>query len=228
MIPVVQLVEYPGMKCPAMLDQLTTALSQSGVRVGVAGAILGSDESRLDGSFPQNAGAAVKTGSGKLLFMEKVDEKPTTDEILLRFFNNVDIVLYRGDAGEGFPEIAVAESCETPEPPPDRQVFALAGYPGSVFPNLPHFSPDDAAGMSAFVSKTFHVRTRKRKKEISRASLLINGKTVGMQKFIEDVFLSVVGGLVKVLKHTEKASEIELRLKLPKDTGTEHNGGPDV
>jgi len=220
-IPVIQLVSYPGSGAPGSFDRIVSELADEDVRVGVvtmsAQDSIGRSEEVLP---PLSSGAAVNViaGNDRVIAVEEQGEAPSLDQVHLRFFNNVDVVLHRGFVDPDLPEIMFhgSDSNES-DLGKGKNIFATVGFESGFRNDLPSFEEDDPGALARFIIRTFHIRRRREKRKNSRASLLVNGKNVGMQKFVENLIVSVMAGFIKALKHTGDAKEVELFFKFPEE-----------
>lgn len=220
MIPVIQLVSYPGSGAPESFDRIVAELAAGDVRIGVVEMNAPDSSYRPGRDVPASPGAVVNVmvEKDRLIAIEQHKAAPSLDQVHLRFFGNVDVVLHRGFAGSALPEIAFFNpDSESNDLPGRDHLFATVGFEPGFRSDLPCFEADDPGALADFIFKTFHIRRRKERREDARASLLVNGKAVGMQKFVENLIVSVMGGVVKSLKHTDDAREVELYFRFPED-----------
>ncbi len=127
-----------------------------------------------------------------------------------RYFPDVDIII-----GEGFTEtkhISKIEVVIDKNQILRNEVHGVIAVVSDLNIAGEHvFRLDESKEIAEFIRKRFLKDGRKPGK---RVSLLVNGKTIPLKPFVQDVLAGTLAGFVESLKFSEDASEIDIRIKI--------------
>lgn len=143
-----------------LLERLIPELRGRGYRIGTIKHVHGFDidHEGKDSWRHKEAGAdaVVVSSPEKLALIKDVESEETLDNIALKYFQDVHIILAEGYKSEGRPKIEVYRSaahatrvCEG-----DKHLVAFVSDSG-LDPGVPCFAPDDIKGLADFVEKRF-------------------------------------------------------------------------
>lgn len=158
--PIVSLVGKSNSGKTTLLEKLIPALSLRGVRVGIIKHHVHTfdmDQPDKDTWRHRQAGAAVvalssPTGLGVI---RDVEREFTLDEVVGRYFNDVDLVITEGYKSGPAPKIEIFRAAVHREPLPNRDETWLAMVSDQPLKlGLPVFGLDDAAGLADFLIDT--------------------------------------------------------------------------
>jgi molybdopterin-guanine dinucleotide biosynthesis protein B len=138
-----------------------------------------------------------------------VDGDLTIEELVGRYYGDIDLVLIEGYKRLGLPKIEVFRSTLHAEPLPDRDETWVAMVSDlSCPPDLPCFGLDDIAGLADFLEERF-IKPFPRQK----TSLLVNGQPVYLNAFVESFLRQAITGMTCSLKGCQNPKEIIITIR---------------
>ena len=164
-IPIVAFVGRSGSGKTTLLVAVIAELVGRGWRVGAIKHhgharpldLPGKDTARL-----ADAGAARVVGASplELASFERVVQEPAVEDLVRRFFADVDLVLAEGYRGSGLPKIEVCRAARSRELVcSDDDLIAVASDIHFDLPAaIPQFDLNDAAGLAAWIEARFLMR----------------------------------------------------------------------
>ncbi len=203
-----------------MVSKVVGHLKELGYRVAV---IKSSNDSGVDFDTPgTDTHKHRQAGADSVLFVapdQMVLQTGASDLSLVtlahRFFPDVDIVI-----GEGFKHARRVNKIEVvryPEQELRREVHGVIAVASDLEVSGDYiFRLHESKELALFIEKRFLLG---KGKGPEKASLLIDGKKIPLNAFVQEVFAGTVHGFVQSLKLSENTDEIELRIKLEKQSG---------
>jgi hypothetical protein len=121
----------------------------------------------------------------------------------------VDLVLTEGFKGSPFPRIEVLrKAVSTRLVSEDNALLLAVASDFEIESPRPVYALDDFKGISQLIEdKVLKGHTN------STVSLVVDGRTVDLKPFIEDLIREAVLGMIKSLKGCSGADEVELKVK---------------
>ncbi len=211
--PVVSLVARPNHGKTTLIEKLVPELVRRGYQVGtikhhVHGFEM--DKPGKDTWRHKQAGARVvalssPTGLG---IIRDVDHDGDIVGLSAKYFADMDMVLTEGYKTGSMPKIEVFRQGVSAKP------LALAdgsriAFVSDVDPDsdLPCFALDDVKGLADFLVETFITGSKRQ-----QTSVMVNGKVIYLNRFVEDFIRRSVLGMVASLKGCEDPQNIDIRI----------------
>jgi molybdopterin-guanine dinucleotide biosynthesis adapter protein len=127
-----------------------------------------------------------------------------------RYFPDADIVI--GEGFKGARRVSKIEVVRDPNQMLRDEVHGVIAVATDLDIASDYvFRLDQAQEIAAFIRKRF---LKDGEKAMDMVSLLVNGNKVPLKGFVQDALAGTVSGFVKSLKFSNDATEIELRIKL--------------
>jgi molybdopterin-guanine dinucleotide biosynthesis protein B len=214
MPPVVTLVGKPDSGKTTLLEKLIPELSARGFRVGTIKHHVHEFEMDKPGKDTwrhKQAGAHTVTLSSPtgLGIIRDVDQDSTIEELVGRYYHDVDLVIAEGYKRLALPKIEVHRQALHPEPLPDRNETWVAMVSDvEISSELPCFNINDATNLADFLIEKFIKPFPKQK-----TTLLVNNQPVQLNSFVESFIRQAVTGMTKSLKGCEQAEEIVITIR---------------
>jgi len=213
MPPVVSLVGKPDCGKTTLLEKLIPELNRRGFRVGTIKHHVHEFEMDTPGKDTwrhKRAGAhtVALSSPGGIGVIKDVDHDATIEELVGRFFDDVDLVITEGYKGASAPKIEVFRSSAHPDPLENRDETWLALVTDvPLKSNLPEFSADDAPGIAAFLIDRLLAETP------SHTLLQVNGSAIPLTTFIAELFRKTITGMVTTLKGCKDPKSITITIR---------------
>lgn len=213
MVPIICIVGKSNTGKTTLLEKLIPELTERGYRVGTVKHDVHGFEMDTPGKDSwrhAQAGAAtvVVSSPEKIAIIQRVQHEKTLDEIARLIGDEVDIVLCEGYKRSGHLKVEVSRSEVSPELLcSEDELIALvsdAHHPLRV----PQFDLDDVKGLADLLEDAY---LRRRRSEA--VTLVVDGKSVPMKGFVQDIIDRAVRGMVSALQGTEGARTIVLKLE---------------
>ncbi len=218
MAEVVTFIGYHDSGKTTLVSEVVSHLKDLGHRVAV---IKSSNESGV--SFDREGTDTYKhrqAGADAVLFVgpdQMVLQTAPSDHSIItlahRFFADVDIVI-----GEGFKharKIAKIEVRKNKDQDLRQEVHGVIAVATDLDISGDYvFRLNESREIALFIEKRF-LRDKDRRPE--RASLLVDGRKIPLKEFVQDCLAGTVVGFVDVLKLTDGAREIEMRIRLSEE-----------
>lgn len=216
MPPIVSFIGWHDSGKTTLANQVVRHLKHRGYRVAVvkstkeSGILL--DREGTDTSTYRQAGAsaiALVAPDQMITWKERPEQELAT--IVHRFFSEADIVI-----AEGFKharQIAKIEVCRgKSELLRDQVTGVIAIATDRDIAGDYIFRLHEAKEIADFLEKRF---LADHDADAERVDLIIDGNRVVLNKFVQEILANTVIGLVKSLKTTDDAHNIELRVRTP-------------
>lgn len=214
MPPVIAFVGKPDCGKTTLLEKLIPELNRRGLKIGTIKHHVHAFEMDREGKDTwrhKQAGARVvalssPTGLGVI---RDTDHDPAVPELLDRYFSEVDLVLAEGYKHTDLPKIEVFRSTVHATPLPDRDATWLA-LVSDRRPegDLPWFGLDEIAGLADFL-----VARLPKPSTPPRATLLVDGQPVALNRFVEQFLARTITGMTSSLKGCDQAREITITIR---------------
>ncbi len=214
MPPVIAFIGKPDSGKTTLLEKLIPELRQRGYRIGTIKHHVHAFEMDKPGKDTwrhKQAGASTvalssPTGLG---IIRDVDEDLTIEELVGRYYGDIDLVITEGYKRLSLPKIEVFRSTLHAEPLPDRDETWVAMVSDTAGPkDLPCFALDDIVGLADFLEERF-IKPFPRQK----TSLLVNGQPVYLNSFVESFLRQAITGMTCSLKGCEDPQEIIITIR---------------
>ena len=214
MPPIVSLIGKPDSGKTTLLEQLIPELRRQGYRVGTIKHHVHSFEMDTPGKDTwrhKQAGARVvalssPTGMG---IIRDTDGDPDVEELVHRYFGDVDLVITEGYKRLGFPKIEVHRCALHPDPLPGRDTtWAALVTDAPPDATLPGFALDDVAGLARFLIDSFITPAPK-----PHATLIVDGAHIPLNSFVETFLRQAVVGMTTSLKGCRAPREITITIR---------------
>ncbi len=215
MPPVVTFVGWHDSGKTSVAVEVVNYLKKQGFRVGV---IKSSSEAQAQFDSPAtDTGKHKQAGADTVMFVgpdQMVLQTEKTDLSLItlvhRYFSNVDIVI-----GEGFKYAKQVPKIEVLR---DREKSLKGKIPGVIavvtdcdMSGDYVFRTKEKKEVGMFIEKRFLSEFKKRKE---KTALLVNGKKVPVNGFIQNALAGSISGLVSSLKLKQDIDSIEIRIDM--------------
>ena len=214
MPPIVSLVGRPDHGKTTLLEKLIPALNRRGYRIGTIKHHVhefAMDKPGKDTWRHKKAGAhsVVLSSPTGLGLIRDVSGDTPVEELVDRYFSDVDLVIAEGYKRLALPKIEVFRNALADMPLQNRDETWI----GMVTDlkqegDLPHFGLDDISGIVDFLITTF----LKSDKE-QHVSLIVNGKTIPLNSFVQRFIVKSVTGMLTSLKGCRDPKEISLTIR---------------
>ncbi len=238
--PVVALVGRPDCGKTTLLEKLLPELKRRGYRVGTIKHHVhefsmdtpGKDTWRHKQAGAETVVLASPTGLG---LVRDCDRDLGVDELVARYFGEMDLVITEGYKRTRLPKIEVYRRQIHPEPlPRDRSWIALVGDPpaavesepgpdgpGEQLPELPCFAADQVTAIADFLVERFlGPATGSGKPRRSKITLEVNGNPVPLNRFAASFLRRAISGMITSLRGCEEPRTIAIRIGKPDSAGS--------
>lgn len=214
MPPVIAFIGKPDSGKTTLLEKLIPELHRRGYRIGTIKHHVHTFEMDKPGKDTwrhKQAGASTvalssPTGLG---IIRDVDEDLTIEELVGRYYGDIDLVIAEGYKRLTLPKIEVFRSTLHDAPLPDRDETWVAMVTDTNGTNdLPCFGLDDVVGLADFLEERF-IKPFPRQK----TSLLVNGQPVYLNSFVESFLRQAITGMTCSLKGCQDPQEIIITIR---------------
>ena len=214
MPPIVTLVGRPDSGKTTLLEKLIPELSARGYSVGTIKHHVhefemdkpGKDTWRHKQAGARTVALSSPTGLG---IIRDVDCDSTIEELVGRYYHDVDLVIAEGYKRLTLPKIEVHRQALHSEPLPNRDETWVAMVSDvEINSDLPCFDLNDAVTLADFLIEKFIKPFPKQK-----TTLLVNNQPIELNSFVESFFRQAVTGMTKSLKGCEQAEEIVITIR---------------
>jgi len=214
MPPVIAFIGQPDSGKTTLLEKLIPELRRRGYRIGTIKHHVHTFEMDKPGKDTwrhKQAGASTvalssPTGLG---IIRDVPGDLTIEELVGRYYGDIDLVITEGYKRLGLPKIEVFRRALHGEPLPDRDktwVAMVSDAPGPE--DIPCFALDDIIGLADFLENRF-IKPFPRQK----TSLLVNGQPVYLNSFVESFLRQAITGMTCSLKGCQDPREIIITIR---------------
>lgn len=214
MPPVIAFIGKPDSGKTTLLEKLIPELRRRGHRIGTIKHHVHAFEMDKPGKDTwrhKQAGAytvALSSPTG-LGIIRDVDEDPAIEELVARYYGDIDLVIAEGYKRLSLPKIEVFRSAQHEAPLPDRDDTWVAMVSDTAgVADLPCFGLEDVAGLADFLEERFITPFAKQK-----TSLLVNGQPVYLNAFVESFLRQAITGMTCSLKGCQDPREIIITIR---------------
>jgi molybdopterin-guanine dinucleotide biosynthesis protein B len=211
---IVALVGKPDSGKTTLLEKLIPELNRRGYRIGTVKHHVHRFEMDREGKDTwrhKQAGAKVvalssPTGLGVI---REVDHDQAIEELIDRYYYDVDLVIAEGYKASALPKIEVfrREAHDSPLENRDETWVAMISD-AAPDPELPHLDLADVTGIVDFLVENFI-----NKPSLPATTLLADGNPVPLNRFVESFIGKAVGGMTASLKGCRDAREITIIIR---------------
>lgn len=214
--PVVSLVGKPDSGKTTLLEKLIPELKHQGYKVGTIKHHVHEFEMDKPGKDTwrhKQAGAntvvlSSPTGIG---LVRDTKKDSTIEELVARYFHDVDIIITEGYKRAPMPKIEVFRSTAHKTPLEDRDETWVALISDVEMPNeknIPIFKIDNIPDIASFLIEQFITLAPKQ-----NITLLVNGKSIPLNSFVKNFIKHTVTGMTTSLKGCEKPKKIIITIR---------------
>lgn len=217
---IIALVGKPDSGKTTLLEKLIPELNRRGYRIGTVKHHVHQfemDKKGKDTWRHKQAGASTvalssPTGLG---IIRDVDHDHAIEELLDRYYYDVDLVIAEGYKSTELPKIELFRSAAHQEPLADRDGTWVAMISDTtVATDLPCLDLGDVTGIADFLVKNFIAEP-----ETTAATLLVDGQPIPLNSFVESFIRQAVQGMTTSLKGCANAKEITITIRPGKTNG---------
>ncbi|MBU0482379.1 MAG: molybdopterin-guanine dinucleotide biosynthesis protein B [Proteobacteria bacterium] len=215
---ILALVGKPDCGKTTLLERLIPELNRRGFRIGTIKHHVHAFEMDLEGKDTwrhKRAGArtvALSSPTG-LGIISDVDHDQAANELLDRYFPDIDLVIAEGYKKSSLPKIEVfrKEAHATPLENRDNSWLAMVSD-DPLHIDLPQFGHNDTRELADFICRKFLADQGH-----PQASLFADGKPIALNNFLEKFLRQAVTGMITSLKGCSKAEKITLTIHRKND-----------
>lgn len=211
---IISLVGKPDSGKTTLLESLLPELHLRGYRIGTVKHHVHQFEMDREGKDTwrhKQAGAwtvALSSPTG-LGIIRDVGHDHAVEELLDRYFYDVDLVIAEGYKSTDLPKIELFRRSAHATPLPNRDETWIAFISDTtISTDLPCFALTDVPGIADFIIDRFITKAGP-----ARATLLVDGKTIPLNSFVESFLSKAVLGMTTSLKGCEEAGEITITIR---------------
>lgn len=215
MLPqILALVGRPDSGKTTLLEKLLPELNLRGYRIGTIKHHVhqfemdrpGKDTWRHKQAGASTVALSSPTGLG---IIRDVDHDQAIEELLDRYYYDVDLVIAEGYKSTALPKIEIFRRDTHKSPLENRDETWVAMISDATpVSDIPCFDLADIAGIADFIVANF-ISSR----NIPAATLLVDGKPVRLNSFVEDFMCKSIQGMTASLKGCENAGEITITIR---------------
>ncbi|MDH5524839.1 MAG: molybdopterin-guanine dinucleotide biosynthesis protein B [Desulfobulbaceae bacterium] len=214
MPPIVTLIGKPDSGKTTLLEKLIPELAKRGFRIGTIKHHVhefemdkpGKDTWRHKQAGAHTVALSSPTGLGVI---RDVDHDSSLEELVGRYYHDVDLVIAEGYKRLALPKIEVHRRALHPDPLAGRDASWVAMVSDvELGSELPCFDINDAAKLADFLVERFIKPFPKQK-----TTLLVNNQPIALNSFVESFIRQAVTGMTKSLKGCEQAEEIVITIR---------------
>lgn len=215
MIPVISFIGRHNCGKTTILEKVIRGLKEKGYKIAVIKHHKGDFEIDIEGKDTWRLGQAgsdvvVISSPEKTAVIRKSQKELTLDQIKEMVSEGMDIVILEGYKFENKPKIEVFRSEVSDKILTDEKDLVALVTDRQFDIDVPQFSFDDAEGIIEFIIDKYL-----KNNSAADVSLIVNGVSLEMKPFIQDMFINTISGLVAALHGTKDAKEIRVTVRLP-------------
>ena len=211
---IIALVGKPDSGKTTLLERLIPELNRRGYRIGTVKHHVhqfemdrkGKDTWRHKQAGARTVALSSPTGLG---IIRDVDHDHAIEELLDRYYYDVDLVIAEGYKSTGLPKIELFRSDAHQEPLPNRDETWVAMISDTTpETDLPCLDLADVVGIAEFLIENFIT-----KPEPAATTLLVDGRPIPLNSFVESFIGKAVQGMTTSLKGCANAKEITITVR---------------
>ncbi|HUT51856.1 MAG TPA: molybdopterin-guanine dinucleotide biosynthesis protein B [bacterium] len=214
MIPIIGITGPSGSGKTALAVKLISELKQRGYKVAAIKHTrhqVDVDRPGKDSMMYYEAGAAAVSlaSPDKVAVIMPSDEQWSPEDIALRLFPEVDLVLVEGFGDAAIPRIGVARKNVSAKLPDQKGLIGLVtDLPAKS--KVPVFSFEQVPAIADLLEG--YIKRLGPKRDVR---LDVNGRKIMIKPFIKDFFLKTIAAMVDSLKGTQAARRIQILIDKP-------------
>lgn len=217
MTPIVSIVGKSGSGKTTLLEKVVTELTNRGYKIGTIKHDVHGFEIDYEGKDSwrhKKAGAktVVLSSPDKIAVIKDVDEEWEPSSLCFSFIKDVDIIITEGYKKAIYPKIEVIRKAKSTRPicRKDKNLIAIASDMRFKCKDVPCVGINDAKGIANLIENRFLQKKAYREK----SDLMVNGKSITLKPFIDELLAEAIIGMIKSLKGCSSPRDIELRIKI--------------
>jgi len=214
---IIALIGKPDSGKTTLLEKLIPELNQRGYKIGTVKHHVhqfemdrkGKDTWRHKQAGARTVALSSPTGLGVI---RDVDHDHGIEELLDRYYYDVDLVIAEGYKSTALPKIEIFRPAAHKSPLIDRDetwVAMISDTPMAT--NIPCLALTDIAGIADFLIDNFI-----NKSQIPASTLLVDGKPITLNSFVGSLLSKTILGMTASLKGCENAKEITITIRSDK------------
>jgi molybdopterin-guanine dinucleotide biosynthesis protein B len=213
------LVGTPNSGKTTLLEKLLPEMNRRGYRIGTIKHHIhrfemdreGKDTWRHRQAGARIVGLSSPTGLG---IIRDSDHDHAIEELLDRYYYDVDLVIAEGYKSTSLPKIEIFRQAHA-APLANRDATWVAMISDTtITTDLPCLDLTDIAGIADFIIAKFI-----NKRRLPRTTMLVDGKPVPLNSFVESFVTKAIQGMTNSLKGCENAGEITITIRPSKANG---------
>ena len=211
---IVALIGKPDSGKTTLLEKLIPELNRRGYQIGTVKHHVHQFEMDREGKDTwrhKQAGAktvALSSPTG-LGIIRDVDHDHGIEELLDRYYYDVDLIIAEGYKSTSLPKIEIFRSEAHDSPLPNRDETWVAMITDTTMnTNLPCLNLSDVTAISDFIIKKFISRPQP-----NTTTLLVDGKPIHLNSFVESFIGKAIQGMTTSLKGCKDAGEITITIR---------------
>lgn len=231
MPPVVSLIGKPDCGKTTLLEKLLPELANRGLRVGtikhhVHGFEM--DTPAKDSWRHKQAGAhtvALSSPTGLGIIRDTAGDT-AVEELVDRYFQDLDLVITEGYKKSTLPKIEVFRSTAHNSPLGNRDTTLIATVSDiQLYDGLPRFQPDDISGLADFLIDRLVKPDARSGHQTFSVRLAVDGTPIELTPFVKTFLARAVHGMVSTLNGCRHPQNIQLTLIDPVDASSTDRDG---
>jgi molybdopterin-guanine dinucleotide biosynthesis protein B len=215
---IIALVGKPDSGKTTLLENLIPELNRRGYRIGTVKHHVhrfemdrpGKDTWRHKQAGARTVALSSPTGLG---IIRDVDHDHAIEELLDRYYYDVDLVIAEGYKSTALPKIEIFRRAvhESPLAGRDETWVAMISDTALVS-DLPCLALADVAGIADFLVANFITSP-----QVAVATLLVDGQPIALNRFVESFIGKAIRGMTASLKGCENPGEITITIRAAKN-----------
>jgi len=221
MAPIVTFIGWHDSGKNSLAVQVVSHLKAFGYKVAVikssneAGILFDTPGTDTDKHRQAGADSILFVAPDQMILQTKGSDL-SLNTLVHRFFPDADIVI--GEGFKGARRVSKIEVVHDKNQMLRNEVHGVIAVATDLDIAAEHvFRLDQAEELAYFIRKRFLLAGRRPENSVS---LLVSGKNIPLKPFVQEVLAGTIVGFIDSLKFADGATEIDLRIKLNRSTGT--------